>query len=43
LVLALVALAAAQASGYPREMDAAAAVLAAVGVVVLITRVRRRR
>ena len=43
LVLALVTLAAAQASGYPREMDAAAAVLAAVGVVIVITRLRRRR
>ena len=43
LVLALVAVVAAQASGYPREMDAGAAVLAAVGVVILITRLRRRR
>jgi hypothetical protein len=43
LVLALVTLAAAQASGYPREMDAAAAVLAAAGVVLLIARLRRRR
>jgi hypothetical protein len=43
LLLALVALVAAQASQYPREMDAAAGVLAAAGVVILITRLRRRR
>jgi hypothetical protein len=43
LLLALAALAGAQASGYPREMDAAAAVLAALGVVILIARLRRRR
>ena len=43
LVLALAALAGAQASGYPTEMDAAAAVLATVGVLILIARVLRRR
>jgi len=43
LVLALAALAGAQASGYPREMDAAAAVLATVGILILIARVLRRR
>ena len=43
LVLALVALAGAQPSGYPREMDAAAAILAVVGVLILITRAVRRR
>jgi hypothetical protein len=43
LVLALAALAGAQASGYPREMDAAAAVLATVGVLILIARLLRRR
>jgi hypothetical protein len=42
LVLALAALAGAQASGYPREMDAAAAVLATVGVLILIARLLRR-
>jgi hypothetical protein len=43
LVLALGALAGAQASGYPREMDAAAAVLATVGILILIARLLRRR
>ena len=43
LVLALAALAGAQASGYPRELDVAAAVLAAVGVLILIARLLRRR
>ena len=43
LLLALAALAGAQASGYPREMDGAAAVLAVVGVLILITRAVRRR
>jgi len=43
LLLALAALAGAQASGYPREMDAAAAILAVVGVLILITRAVRRR
>lgn len=43
LLLALVALAGAQASGYPREMELAAAVLAALGVLLVITRVVRRR
>lgn len=43
LLVALAALAGAQASGYPREMDAAAAVLAVIGVLILITRAVRRR
>ena len=43
LLLALVALAGAQASGYPREAEVAAAVLAVVGVLVLTTRIVRRR
>ena len=43
LVLALAALAGAQASGYPKEMDVAAAVLATVGVLMLIVRLLRRR
>ena len=43
LLLALLTLAGAQASGYPREMDAAAAILAVVGVLILITRAVRRR
>jgi hypothetical protein len=43
LLLALVALAGAQASGYPREADIAAAILAVVGVLVIITRIVRRR
>jgi hypothetical protein len=43
LVLALLALAGARASGYPTEMEAAAGVLATIGVVMLIARVLRRR
>jgi hypothetical protein len=43
LLLALAALAGAQASGHPMEMDAAAAVLATVGVLILIARLLRRR
>jgi hypothetical protein len=43
LLLAIAMLAAAQPSGYPQEFDIAAAVLAAVGVVVLIARLRRGR
>ena len=43
LILALAALAGAQASGYPKELDVAAAVLATVGVLMLITRLLRRR
>jgi hypothetical protein len=43
LVLALVAVAGAQASGYPREADVAAAILAVVGVLVIIARIVRRR
>jgi hypothetical protein len=43
LLLALVLLAGAQTSGYPREAQIAAAVLAAAGIVMVITRVARRR
>lgn len=43
LILALVALALADTSGYPREMDMAAAVLAALGVLLLTARLVRRR
>jgi len=43
LLLALAALAGAQPSGYPMEMDAAAAVLATVGILILSTRLLRRR
>jgi hypothetical protein len=43
LLLALAALALANRSGYPREMDIAASVLAVVGVLLLITRLVRRR
>jgi hypothetical protein len=43
LLLALVAVAAAQASGYPREADITAAILAVVGVLVIIARIVRRR
>jgi hypothetical protein len=43
LILALAVLAGAQATGYPREMEAAAAVLAVIGVLILITRAVRRR
>ena len=42
LVLALAAFAGAEASGYPKELDAAAIILAAVGVVILIARLLRR-
>jgi hypothetical protein len=42
-VLALVALAGAQATSYPREVEISAAVLAAVGVLIVIARVVRRR
>ena len=43
LLLALVLLAGAQTSGYPREAQICAAVLAAAGIVAVITRVARRR
>jgi hypothetical protein len=43
LLLALVALALAGTSGYPREMALAAAVLAAVGALLLAARLVRRR
>ena len=43
LLLALVVLAGAQASGYPREVDIAAAILAVVGVLIMIARIVRRR
>ncbi len=43
LLLALVVLAGAQPSGYPREADIAAAVLAVVGVLMLTARIVRRR
>lgn len=43
LLLALVVLAGAQPSGYPREADIAAAVLAVVGAAILIARIVRRR
>jgi hypothetical protein len=43
LLLALAALALAEASGYPREMDIAAAILASAGILLLIARLRRRR
>ena len=43
LLLALVVLDGAQASGYPGEAQIAAAVLAAAGVVMVITRIARRR
>jgi hypothetical protein len=43
LILSLAALAGAEASGYPREADIAAAVLAVIGVLVLIARFARRR
>lgn len=42
LVLALILLSFARASGYPRAMDAAAIVLALVGAVVLGARLVRR-
>jgi len=43
LLLSLVILAGAQTSGYPREADIAAAVVAFVGILMLIARVVRRR
>jgi hypothetical protein len=43
LLLALIALLGAQPSGYPREMDLGAAVLAVFGVLLLIIRIVRRR
>jgi hypothetical protein len=43
LVLALAALLAAEASGYPRQMDMAAIVLACLGAMLLIARLLRRR
>jgi hypothetical protein len=43
LLLSLALVAGAGASGYPKEFDIAAAVLAAVGVVMLIARLARRR
>ena len=43
LLLALVALALADTSGYPKEMDLAAAVLAALGALLLTARLVRRR
>jgi hypothetical protein len=43
LVLALMFLLAANPSGHPAAMDSAAGVLAAVGAVLLIARVSRRR
>lgn len=43
LILSLAALAGAQSSGYPREADIAAVVLAVIGVLVLMARVSRGR
>jgi len=43
LLLALVLLAGAPPSGYPREAEMIAAVLGAAGALILITRVMRRR
>ena len=43
LLLALVALVLADTSGYPREMHMAAAVLAALGALLLTARLVRRR
>ena len=43
LLLALVVLAGAQTSGYPREAQICAALLAIAGVLMVITRVVRRR
>jgi hypothetical protein len=42
-LLALAALLAADASGYPREMDIGAIVLASLGALLLIARLLRRR
>jgi len=43
LVLALAAFLAADASGYPREMDIGAVALACLGALLLIARLLRRR
>jgi hypothetical protein len=43
LLLALAALIVGEASGYPREMDIAAGILACLGVLLLIVRLLRRR
>jgi hypothetical protein len=43
LLVALVLLAGAQTSGYPREAELAAAVLAGAGILMVIARVVRRR
>ena len=43
LLLALAALLGAQPSGYPREMEIGAIVLACLGAVLLIARLLRRR
>ncbi|MDP9323993.1 MAG: hypothetical protein M3P13_10200 [Acidobacteriota bacterium] len=43
LLLALAALALGESSGYPREMDIAAVILASAGILVLIARLLRRR
>ena len=43
LIVALIVLAFAKASGYPRLMDAAAVILALVGALVLGARLLRRR
>jgi len=43
LLLALAALALSEASGYPREMDIGAMILASAGILVLIARLLRRR
>jgi hypothetical protein len=43
LVLALAAFVAADPSGYPREMDIGAMVLAGLGALLLIARLLRRR
>ena len=43
LLLALAALIVAEPSGYPREMDIAAGILASLGVLLLIVRLLRWR
>jgi len=43
LLVALALLAGAQTSGYPREAELAAAVLAVAGILIVIARVVRRR
>ena len=43
LLLALIVLAAGQTSGYPREAQICAAVLALAGALMVITRIVRRR